>query len=388
MNLLERDAYALCPSCGINALAYENRDGTWTVECPDDGPRVFRADVSSSDGDRYPLLSYDDLLQLPDPTWLVEGFMPEGLSVLWGPPSSYKTFVALDLALSIASGRAWHGRAVDARDVMYIAAEGRPGIRMRAEAWSAAHGHPSLSRFRVLPQAVNLLDRQQFERARRTMQLVSEPALTVIDPMARSMVGGDENKSQDVGRFIEAACSLADSVLVTHHAGKDGVRERGSGALEGAADMMARATGDGLWVDLTCTKPPKDAEAWSAMRLKMQAVGESLVPRLGDLAETSELRRRVYEEVCAAAPISQKAVRERIEKRGAVVTSALHALEAEGRIEQTINGYRPCPDVPDTPGHAASPATGGGVSQEGVPPVGGTPGDTPHPAPGVQTTDR
>ena len=56
--------------------------------------------------DDFPLLSMDELLKLEPPEWLVERAVPVGsLAVLYGPPKSAKTFLALDMALSVAIGR-------------------------------------------------------------------------------------------------------------------------------------------------------------------------------------------------------------------------------------------------------------------------------------------
>ena len=51
-----------------------------------------------------------------------------------------KSFLALDLALFIASGKCWHGRDVEMCDVVYVLGEGASGIRQRVAAWRQVHG--------------------------------------------------------------------------------------------------------------------------------------------------------------------------------------------------------------------------------------------------------
>ena len=89
----------------------------------------------SSSG-RPRILRLEEVFNLPDPRWQVQGLMPEGALVcLYGAPESGKTFVCVDLALSIAAGVPWHGREVKQGAVVYVAAEGGSGIKARARAW-------------------------------------------------------------------------------------------------------------------------------------------------------------------------------------------------------------------------------------------------------------
>ncbi len=61
--------------------------------------------------DRFRLYSIEELEELPDPDWLIDGIMPEGALVeLYGPHGVGKSFLALDWALSLAAGIQWPGR--------------------------------------------------------------------------------------------------------------------------------------------------------------------------------------------------------------------------------------------------------------------------------------
>lgn len=208
------------------------------------------------DGEPRRLLSITDLSQLPPPSWTLDGLLPAGgFTVLYGPSGAGKSFLGLDWGLCIAAGIPWYGREAKAGWVLYIAAEGVSGLYRRAQAWQTARSTDHVDRIRFLPEAVNLLDRQELDGARRTLhELPEPPALIVIDTMARTMVGGDENAARDVGMFIAAVDTLgADSGagrLVVHHTGKNGEDERGSSALRGAADMMHAQT-------RRCRPPPR-----------------------------------------------------------------------------------------------------------------------------------
>ena len=129
--------------------------------------------------------NFDDLLSLPDPEWLVDGLVPaEGLSVFFGGPGSFKSFVVGSLALRGAAGVPWFGHATKPGFVVYVAAEGKAGLKGRVTAWWDAAGRPDISRMRWLPEAVNLSDRAQVQRVRRSLaSLPQPPRVLVVDTM-------------------------------------------------------------------------------------------------------------------------------------------------------------------------------------------------------------
>jgi len=63
-------------------------------------------------------------MQLPEPRWAVEGILPEGLTILAGKPKLGKSWLALNIALAVASGGVALGQIpVEAGDVLYLALE-------------------------------------------------------------------------------------------------------------------------------------------------------------------------------------------------------------------------------------------------------------------------
>ena len=72
---------------------------------PDDGRK--------SKDQKYQFFSIDQLARLPKPEWLIDGIIGKGqLAILTGDPGVGKTFLGLDMALSVASGKAWQDRKV------------------------------------------------------------------------------------------------------------------------------------------------------------------------------------------------------------------------------------------------------------------------------------
>jgi AAA domain len=363
----------LCRRCGASGAAWSDAESSWLcagcvgVE-PVTTPEPTTNGAAPQD-DTFRLLGFDDLLALPDPSWLIDGLLPaDGLGVLYGPSGSFKSFLALDWALSVATGLPWHGHTVNRPGwVVYIAAEGHSGLPARVRAWWRARGEPDMSRARWLPLAINFRDREQVERLRRTLIALPErPRLLVDDTMARSMVGGDENSAKDVGEFIAAVDSTpADLRLVVHHTGHNGSHERGSSALQGAADLRAKVERRGALMELTCEKA-KDAEEWRpiTLRIEPQDGGSCVLSHVAEPDAVAETRERIRADVLAfvrdQAPASTRKVREHIGGRAKDVDAALEALRVGGLIRREPGkkqgGWAPCPDDRDTLGHTPSAA--------------------------------
>jgi hypothetical protein len=116
----------------------------------------------------------------------------------------------------------------------------------------------------LLPEAVNLLELDSVIRFLQELEAV-KPRVVVIDTLARAMVGGDENSAKDMGRLVDRAeqiiRGIGATVILIHHSGWDGARERGSSALRGAADAMIEVAqgaelghDKGVALELTCKK--------------------------------------------------------------------------------------------------------------------------------------
>jgi hypothetical protein len=196
--------------------------------------------------------------------WLVQGVIPQRSFVaLYAPPASFKSFIALDIAECIATGRAFLGNQITRRGaVLYIAGEGHGGIGSRIKALKTHHSTPVGAPVYFLRRQVNLrsskTDLQDLVNAIDDLKAINEInfELIIIDTLARAFGGGNENASEDMGAFITAAGAIQGryecGLLVVHHAGKDATKGlRGHSSLLGAVDTeleIIRIEGD---------KPPK-----------------------------------------------------------------------------------------------------------------------------------
>src|ERR687884_77107 len=222
------------------------------------------------------LLTVQELEQLPAPRWLVHNHLvAESISVLFGPSGGGKTFVALDLALTVATGQPWLGtEAVEDGYVVYATGEGLSGLARRIQAWRDAHGHPSLDRFRVLPVAVQFMQPDDLEQLRADLRSLPEaPKLIVIDTLARSMIGAEENSARDMGLFLDGVERISKEwgahVLLLHHTGKTGETERGTSALRGYVQTMLKLVGDDGLATLSCDKQKDGAAPFQPHALRL-----------------------------------------------------------------------------------------------------------------------
>lgn len=172
--------------------------------------------------------------------WTVKGILPRAaLVVLFGDSGSGKTFITLQLAAAVARGVPWRGRKVRQGRVVYVCAEGRHGFAMRGAAY-AAHAEVPWSDvpLDVIADAPNLMLK---EDALALAKAIGKADLVVVDTLAQTMPGGNENAGEDVGRVLAHCQGLhratGATVLLVHHSGKDASKgARGWSGLRAAAD--------------------------------------------------------------------------------------------------------------------------------------------------------
>ena len=185
-------------------------------------------------------------LELKKPEWHIDGILEKHALVAgFGAPAAGKTFVMLDMVLSISSGKDYHGHAVEQGTCFYIAGEGHNGFARRCMAWANSYGIDLKDvPFFKSNKAIVMNDPVAVDIMHHTIKELSErygkPSVVVIDTVARSM-GGDENSTKDMNEFIQQVDLIKEehgcTVLLAHHTGvATKERARGSSALLGALD--------------------------------------------------------------------------------------------------------------------------------------------------------
>ncbi|MFC5391213.1 AAA family ATPase [Bosea vestrisii] len=188
----------------------------------------------------------------PPARFAVPGLIPaEGLTLIVGAEGSGKSMLAAELAVAVATGGQWAGRAVLRGSVLYVAPE-RPAVTHRRIA--AMIG--TSSAIAIAPDRIDLRGRGAIEALRSDAERVArhadEPlALIVIDTWAAASPGLKENEASETqaiaSELTRLAGDLSVPIVILHHASKGEASPRGSTALPAAADaiLMVRSRSNG-----------------------------------------------------------------------------------------------------------------------------------------------
>jgi hypothetical protein len=267
-------------------------------------------------------------LAIRAPSWLVRDLLEaDSLAVVFGPPGSAKSFLALELAACIATGAPFHGRPV-ARPglVVYAAGEGHAGLARRLKAWSIARCVDLATAPLLVSEGPAGLCLEESVAAvevaiAEAVLSMGPPALIVFDTWSRNL-SGDENSSLDSALGVAAVDRLrktwSAAALVVHHEGWTQGRARGSTVLRAAADLELRVErgGDGI-VRVEPTKV-KDAGPSGPLAFSLADVDLGILDEDGRPVNSAVLTEEEYRPEAAPKPAT-----------GKNQTLALEVLEAE-----------------------------------------------------------
>ena len=217
-----------------------------------------------------------------DLDWVVKHYIPaNAFGVIYGPSESFKSFHAVSLAASIATGKVWNGVQCQQSAVLYIAAEGGVGASKRAQGWKMVYNNREpLNQLHAIKMPVFLGSPKCVNEVINTIVGINESggekvAIVFIDTLARCFGGADENKTADMNLFV-AGCDkirveTGVTVVVVHHTGKNREKDaRGSSALRAACDFeyLVDRPDKQMFYTLKCTKL-KDSEPPKAQAFDM-----------------------------------------------------------------------------------------------------------------------
>ena len=216
------------------------------------------------DNSKFSLIRADQL-EFKEPDYLVTGLIEaETLALLFADPGSGKSFVAMDIAASIATGCGFHGRDVRQGAVIYICGEGKNGVKRRLTAWERHHGASLNGKpLFVSSVAARFLSPESISEIIAAIDVAAQEAgsvaMIIIDTLNRNMGAGDESSTADMTAFISAVDAVKDrydaTALIVHHTGHGNKeRARGSMAMLGALDAEYRIEKDESIVTITNTK--------------------------------------------------------------------------------------------------------------------------------------
>jgi hypothetical protein len=270
-------------------------------------------------------LTYDEMIALPQPKWLIDGLIMEKTSALmFGKSNSFKSFLGIDMGAALATGRDWHGQATgEPMPVLYVATEGALGVAtQRIPGWMEANGipHDLRQNLELYPREIAVDDDKAIDALLQTCGIKaarrkiargekvwnpSDPrgafGLIVVDIFGASMNGPETSDEtarawvRNVNRIMrEVGCAM---LTIAHTGWADETRARMHTHFWGSFDTRLKATGDKeSRTTVLSIDRHKDADSEGQWGIRLDVVSTptgvtTLVPRLCDEVETSQKRR-------------------------------------------------------------------------------------------------
>jgi hypothetical protein len=292
--------------------------------------------------------------------WLVDQlFARSSVGLLGGPAKAFKTWVAAELALAVATGTPAFGRfaAPDPGPVLFFGAEDPPpDLRLRFDGIARARSLDLAKAPLLLLDVAQLRldDQVDLHRLHRTVAR-HKPRLLVLDPFVRLVAGLDENSARDVSAVLGALRTLQRehdvTVLLVHHMRKSPAAHpaqqlRGSGDFSAWLDSGLYLTRQGD--DRVLIVEHRSAPAPPPFRLRLvpgdtphlviqgAADGATDAP----VAAADPLQARVVDRLHAAPhPQPTQQLRDALHVRKADLLAALRALADRGLVARTEHGW-------------------------------------------------
>ncbi len=309
--------------------------------------------------DLFPVLRVSEIDAEPvSQKWLIEDLWTAS-SVGWvaGQPKSFKSWLALEMAVSVASGTPCLGRfKVHDRGkvLIYLAEDSLAAVRERLDALSKRHdlAIDDLDIDVITASRMRLDLRRDQVRLQKTVRTLS-PRLLILDPLVR-IPGADENSSAEISsllaylRLLQREFSV--SLVVVHHVRKSAAPSQAAGqGLRGSGDLHAWSDA-ALYLkrkseDVLVTVEHRSAPAPSSFALRLVADDgppylETVEVSTAGVAHEHSVEERVLEMLESSAPLTRSVLREKVSVRNERLGQALERLLEGGSIERTSEGWQ------------------------------------------------
>ncbi len=292
-------------------------------------------------------------------SWLIEALWSEqAVGIIGGEPKCCKSFLALDMAVSVASGTPClrcYAPTRTGRVLLFAAEDALCVVRQRLEGICRAE-QIELAELEIHVITAPCLRLDTDTDQRRLAKTVAElrPTLLLLDPFVR-LHRIDENASSEVApllgylRELQRRHQLA--VVLVHHARKGAGRLRPGQALRGSSEFHAWGDSN-LYLrrnaqQLTLTIEHRAAASAADIPIALHERGDELALRVIQAPSLPELPKPpspaekllgTLQQAKAPVPFSElrKACRIRTQR----LCCALKQLKQEGRVVKTERGYQ------------------------------------------------
>lgn len=199
------------------------------------------------------LSASDVISRAGNPEWIIKRYLEKDtVTVLYGNPSSYKSFLAINMGLHVAAGLPWADQKVNQAPVFYLSGEGLGGLGRRLDAASRTLGIDlDTTPFFVSNRPVSFGSESDADALIQIFEGMKDnygdPGLVIIDTLANSFGGGDENGTRDMVAYLNEISKIRTShrpaIVLVHHTAKSGTI-RGNIALTAGVDNQFRVGSD------------------------------------------------------------------------------------------------------------------------------------------------
>ena len=293
-------------------------------------------------------------------SWLVTSlWSDEAVGIIGGEPKCCKSFLALDLAVAVATGTPCLRRypiPTPGRVLLYAAEDALHVVRYRLEGIcaAAAMAIDALDVHVITAPTLRLdldADRARLDDTIRHLQ----PRLLILDPFVR-LHRIDENVSGEVAPLLAFLRDLQRrhrlAVIVVHHARKGAATMRAGQALRGSSEFHAWGDSnlylrrDGEMLSLTvehraaASMPPVNLELvghHDALALQVVAPQTQVTQPAGQASIDERIVTALADTI---QPLPFTELRRLCRVRNATLYQRLAALIADGRIIKSGNGYQ------------------------------------------------
>lgn len=289
VQVAEWEAGAAAVSSG--ALTAEQRQ-----RIADDVSQKLLAVAQEAGRGRRRFLTIDEMRALPAPRWLVDGVIGERTAVLlFGASNTFKSFIAIDLGLSVSAGVEWHGRQTRRAKVGVVATEGADGVgRLRIPGWFdhydiARSGQAGIG---LLKEPVSLDSKADVDWLVEQCR-ANQFELLILD-ILKGTIQGSEIEDTTAAAWVQGAHRIiretGTTVLAVAHSGwQDKTRARMHTHLWGSFDtrLMVEADKDALTASLSVERH-KDADSTGSWGFRLAKSHGTLVPILDETVTPSK----------------------------------------------------------------------------------------------------
>lgn len=299
--------------------------------------------------DELPICQVGAIEERLEASWLIESlWLNEAAGIIGGQPKCGKSWLGLDMAVSVASKTPCLGRfAVTTAGpaLIFLAEDALHGVRARVAGICQSRGLDiaTLDVSAITAVALRLDDQGDRDRLWRAVERV-KPRLLLLDPLVR-LHRLDENNSRDIAGILgflrEIQRHFATAVVLTHHSSKRSHARPGQG-LRGSSDLHAFGDSN-LYLSrdddgIVLAVEHRAAAAIDSVRLHLKS-GESVHLSVADPPSTIErtastsLEERILSELQRRdGPTPREELRAALRVNNQRLGQAVATLVATGRV--------------------------------------------------------